>query len=153
MTAFVPFFLRVWEYVCLGKVLQKYWIHLQQQQMHGKTAFNEWTAYQLIVNTNIKHWFWIYLFLELIYKRSHRQFATGKMNFTILLISFSGICKQWLIVTQLLQTFNDVKAVMWLVIKAHVIQVHHYTFTDGRFADLGIYNCLGLQSHKKGILL
>ncbi len=40
------------------------------------------------------------------------QFATGKMNFTILLISFSGICKQWLIVTQLLQAFNDVKAVM-----------------------------------------
>ncbi len=35
-----------------------------------------------------------------------------------------------MIVEQLWQKFNDVKAVMWLVIKAHMIQINRYTFSN-----------------------
>lgn len=82
-------------------------------------TFNEDATKILIINNNIKPWFCIHLFLELTLKKlfnkgSHTLFATAKINFTILLlINFNGICKHWLIVAQLLQTINYVKAVMW----------------------------------------
>ncbi len=58
------------------------------------------------------------------YKRSHWLFATGGIQFTVLLINSYGVRKQPMIVAQLWIKFYDIKAVMWLVIKAHVNQVN-----------------------------
>lgn len=85
-----------------------------------------------------KQYFWIELFLEFatkkiqFYKRSHWLFATGGIQFTALLIHSYGIRKQRLSVAQLWLKFNDVEAVMWLVIKAHVIQVSRYAFNNSK---------------------
>ncbi len=64
--------------------------------------------------------------------RSHWLFATGGIQFTALLIHSYGIRKRRLSVAQLWLKFNGVKAVMWLVIKAHVIQVDRYTFSNSK---------------------
>ncbi len=76
-----------------------------------------------------KQYFWIELFLEFtmkkmpFYKRSHWLFATGGIQFMALLIHSYGIRKWRLSVTQLWLKFNEVKAVMWLVIKGHMVWV------------------------------
>ncbi len=102
-------------------------------------SFNESTAYLLIFNMFYnKHYFWIELFLEFtmkkmpFYKRSHWLFATGGIQLTALFIHSYGIRKWWLSVVQLWLKFSDVKAVMWLVIKAHVIQVSRYAFSNSK---------------------
>ncbi len=66
------------------------------------------------------------------YKRSHLLFATGGIQLTALLIHSYGIRKRRLSVAQLWLKFNDDKAVMWLVIKAHLIQVDCYTFSNSK---------------------
>ncbi len=85
-----------------------------------------------------KQYFWIELFLEftlkkmLFNKRSHWLFVTGGIRLTALLIHSYGIRKRQLSVAQLWLKFSDVKAVMWLVIKAHVIQVSRYAFSSSK---------------------
>ncbi len=115
---------------------------LNKQLFRGNSlSFNELTGYLLIFNMlYIKQYFWIELFLKftmkkmLFYKRSHRLFATGGIQFTALLIHSYGIRKRRLSVVQLWLKLNDVKAVMWLVIKAHVIQVSRYTFFNSNYS-------------------
>ncbi len=68
----------------------------------------------------------------LFYKRSHWLFVTGGIQFTALLIHSYGIRKWPLSFTQLWLNFSDVKTVMWLVIKAHVIQVRRYAFSNSK---------------------
>ncbi len=74
-----------------------------------------------------KQYFWNELLLEfttekmLFYKRSHWLFATWNLVYGTFIHSYA-ICKRRLSVIQLWLKFSDVKAVMWLVIKAHVIQ-------------------------------
>ncbi len=93
------------------------------KQLFRGLSFNESTDYLLIFNVfYTKQYFWIELFLEFSTKKK-AVFATGGIQLMALLIHSYGICKWRLSVAQLWMKFNDVKAVMWLVIMAHVIQV------------------------------
>ncbi len=47
-------------------------------------------------------------------------------------INSYGLYKGQLSAVQLWLKFNDVKAVFWLVIKTHVIQVSRYTFSNSK---------------------
>ncbi len=62
--------------------------------------------------------------------KSHWLFATGGIQFMALLIHSFSIRKRPMIVAQLWLKFYDVKAVMWLFIKAHLIQIDRYTFSN-----------------------
>ncbi len=111
-------------------------------------SFLEETAYHLMNRQHLlifnlfytKQYFWIELFLEFtikkkpFYKRSHWLFVTGGIQFTALLIRSYGIRKWRLSEIQRLK-FNDIKAVMWLVITAHVIQVSCYAFSNSTVSN------------------
>ena len=84
----------------------------------------------------LKHSFWIDLVLEFtpkklqFYKRSHEQLCDAVYG--------TSHSFMWYLQTVIdcRTTLNEIqKAVMWLVIKAHVIQVSRYAFSNGRATD------------------
>lgn len=83
-----------------------------------------------------KQYFWIELILEFTTKKkkfcfiSHLLFVTGGIKFTAIPIHSYEIRKQCLSVAQFWLKFSDVKAVIWLVIKRHVIQVSRYASSN-----------------------
>ncbi len=79
-----------------------------------------------------KQYFWTEQFLEFTTKkRRHcflRQVGFSLWHFSFIPMGFVNV--DWVLHNWL--KFNDVKAVMWLVIKGHMIQFSRYAFSNSK---------------------
>ncbi len=104
-------------------------------------SINESTAYLLIFNMfYTKQYFWIELFFKFTTKKKKSLTFCDRWDsffWHFLFIPMVSINGDWVSHNSWLK-FNDVKAVMWLVIKAHVIQVDRYAFSNGPFSHFRV---------------